>query len=238
MKILLACPVADIKDYILFEWLKHIQKLTFKPDVFLVDNSSTESLSRVLKRLGINVLHVAPLANDPKKARTMAKCWEVIRAYTLANGYDYFFSLECDVFPPLDIIERLLAMQNDVAGALYCIDTGQYSRLMVQRLEPDTTANETIIRNLTIDESFLFADGSVKYAFGIGLGCVLIHKNVLQKITFRTEPQSDVHPDSILYKDLYALKIPVKVHTGIICQHYNNDWGQTIKQIQNETINA
>jgi hypothetical protein len=229
-KILLACPVSDYKEYILFEWLHHLKTLDGFFDIFLVDNSYTPDLAIKLKKAGYNIIGVMPDKNDVKKVRTMAKCMEIIRNYALINNYDYLFSLECDVFPPKDIIARLLEINNPAAGATYFIDSGPFSRLMVQRTEPETLAGESIVRNLTIDESFLFCDGTVKFAFGIGLGCVLIHKSILTRVKFRYEPGSLVHADSYFYRDLYNLKQPVKVHTGIICTHINQDWGEIARK--------
>jgi hypothetical protein len=240
-KILLACPISDHKEYIIYEWLEYLKKLETEFDILLVDNSHTIDFSIKITRLGYKVIRVEPFKNDPNKNKTMAKCMEIIRLYALAGNYDYFFSLECDVFPPVHIINTLYKTKLEksdkeaVIGATYFIDQGEYSRLMIQRIEPDKPGSESIVRNLTIDESFLFCNGQVKYAFGIGFGCVLIHRATLEKITFRTEPGSQLHADSIFYKDLYALKIPVLVHTGIICHHINQDWGIIInkeKQIQ------
>jgi hypothetical protein len=196
-----------------------------------VDNSREKD--KYFDRLigtGIRYTWMPPNKNDDSSRRfVMTDCMNFIRAYALAYDYDYFFSLECDVFPPLDIIEQLLKIDAPVAGAIYFTNHGADSQIMIMRIEPPQAGPETISRCLTTDESFLFCDGTIKHVLSCGFGCTLIKTEVLQNIKFRIDPKSPVHHDNIFFSDLYKLKIPVKAHTGIICRHINSHWGKVFE---------
>jgi hypothetical protein len=127
--------------------------------------------------------------------------------------------LESDVFPPLDVIEDLISANKRVVGALYHIELGEQSKLMIQGIEGFGMAHR---ETFNLDESDLsFVDGTVKPVFSCGLGCVLIHRSVLEKVPFRFEGDGSVHPDSIYYGDLNQQGIRVWAHTGIYCEHEN-----------------
>lgn len=228
-KILLACPISDIKEYILWEWLEYIQKLTLSVDIMLVDNSHTNKLQSKISEKYPKIVcpRIVTYIQDKTRRHDMAESMNVIRSYAIKNNYDYLLSLECDVFPPLDIIEKLLSIKNDVAAATYFIDHGADSKLMLQRMENPKFGTDTVIRMMTQDEGFAFADGSVKNVFSPGLGCVLIKTDVLRKIIFRVEDIKQGQPAYhafFFYKDLYILQIPVKVDTSLICKHVNSSW--------------
>lgn len=228
-KILLACPISDLKEYILWQWLEYIQNFTLPVDIILVDNSHTSKLQQeiCIKYPKIIYYRIVTNINDKTRRHDMAESMNVIRSYAIKNNYNYLFSLECDVFPPYNIIECLLRIKNDVAAATYFIDHGADSKLMLQRFENPNFGNDTVIRMMTQNEGFAFADGTVKNVFSPGLGCVLINTDILRQIIFRVENSKDsyqAHHDFFFYKDLYTLKIPVKVDTSIICKHINSSW--------------
>ena len=55
--------------------------------------------------------------------------------YALENDFDYLLHLETDIFPPTDVIERLLDAKQKVVGAMYHIELGERSTLMIQQIE-------------------------------------------------------------------------------------------------------
>jgi hypothetical protein len=222
--VLLACPVSNYKNYIFWDWLEHIKKLSYPVDFIFVDNSKDDLFSNKIKAAGFKCIHLNPDFDDYSKRYSIAASMDYIRAYAVIQKYDYLFSLECDIFPPLDIIERLIKIDNPVSSALYFTNYGAKSQLMVMRLEKPEFGPSTISRILTTDESFLFTDGTIKNVYGAGLGCTLIKNEVLQNIRFRVIPEQHTHHDVIFANDLYKRQIPVKVDTSIICKHVNSDW--------------
>jgi hypothetical protein len=231
--VLLACPVSDYKDYIFWDWLEYIKKLSYPVDILFVDNSKNETFCNKIKAAGFKCIYLLPGFDDNSKRYSIAAGMEFIRSFATVQKYKYLFSLECDVFPPLDIIERLIEIDNPVTGALYFTNYGAKSQLMVMRLEKPEFGPTTLSRILTTDESFLFCNGTIKIVYGCGLGCVLIKNEVLQKVKFRVIPDQFTHHDVIFANDLYKLKIPVKVDTSIICKHINNDWTNIFKAEKN-----
>jgi hypothetical protein len=208
-KILIASPTADIKDYCLEDWMKNVQSFTYgNSNLFLCDNSEGRQYyvdtKKKYEHLGnsFEMGRVTP-TQYPEFKYALAKSHDVCREKALNEGYDYLLHLESDVFPPSDVIERLLDSKKKVVGAMYHIELGERSTLMIQQLEG-------------------FGDGQVKKVFSCGLGCVLIHRSVLEKIQFRYEQGSPVHPDSFFYADLDAKGIPAFVDTSIYCEHRNH----------------
>jgi hypothetical protein len=226
-RILLACPVSDKKAYIIFKWIDCIKKLSWKPDILLVDNSRDPLWYKSLLKSKISVSHYQP--PDGAGIRSvMAACNEMIRLYALQQNYDYLFSLECDIFPPRNIIEHLLSVPGPVKSASYFIETEEKTTMLAQEVEPFTL--HAMTRNLNVWDAFLSCDGQINFVYHCGLGCVLISQNVLKRIRFFVTNQDDSHADSNFYKDLFFKGIPVLKDTSIFCDHYNQDWNEIYKK--------
>lgn len=228
-KILIASPTANIKDYCFNEWMENVLKFTYpNSELFLCDNSETRDyyidIKKRYEHLGdwFNVGRVTPLQFEQFNLTyksVLAKSHDRCRMYALENDFDYLLHLETDIFPPTDVIERLLDAKQKVVGAMYHIELGERSTLMIQQIEDfGNEYRETFnLGEADID----FVDGDVKRVFSCGLGCVLIHRSVLSQVGFRYEEGSPVHPDSFYYADLDAKQIPVFVDTSIYCRHDN-----------------
>ena len=226
-KILIGSPTANIKDYCLDDWIKNVCDFTYKNcEIFICDNSETrEYYSEIKKRyahLGekFNVGRVTPSQFSLSYKHILAKSHDKVRMYALENEFDYLLHLETDIFPPIDVIERLLNTKQKVVGGLYHIELGERSKLMIQQIED---FGDELRETYNLDEADLdFVDGEVKKVFSCGLGCVLIHRSVLKEFGFRYEEDAPVHPDSFYFADLDAKRIPVFVDTSIYCEHRNH----------------
>jgi hypothetical protein len=226
-KVLVACPTADVKNYCFDRWLSVADNLTYEDyDLHLCDNSVTRDFYMDCKTNHSDKLTIDRVVPVQGKsiASVMAQSHDKCRQKVLREGYEWLLHLESDVFPPLNVIERLMDhheidKQKRVIGALYHIDLGEQSKLMVQEIEGFGNEHR---ETLNLDESDVsFVDGTVKRVFSCGLGCVLIHRTILEKIVFRHEEGAVVHPDSFFYGDLDALGVPVFVDTSIYCEHDN-----------------
>ena len=224
-KILVACPTADVKDYCFNEWVDNVKSFTYPNyDVYVCDNSVERQYYADKKkeletedeffRMG----RVNPLIY-PDFKYALAKSHDNCRTMALKGDYDYLLHLESDVFPPVNVIERLLDARKKVVGAMYHIELGEKSTLMIQHLEEFGEAKR---ETYNLGETDLdFVDGSVKKIFSCGLGCVLIHKSVLKEVPFRYEEGAPVHPDSFFFADLDMKDISAYVDTSIYCEHKN-----------------
>lgn len=220
-KVLIGCPVAEVKDYCFDEWVNKVNNLTYEnKDVLIVDNTDHRKYYESLKKKYTNFdfARVNPnMFSEFKHA--LAKSHDTIRKKALSGNYDYLLHLESDVFPPIDVIERLIECNRRIVGGLYHIELGEQSKLMVQEIEDFGFAHR---ETTNLDETDLsFVDGKIKKVFSCGLGCVLIHKSVLKEIEFRYETGSPVHPDSFYYADLNQKGYSVYVDTSIFCEHLN-----------------
>ena len=226
-RVLLAAPVSDRKDYILPRWLEYIEGLTWKPDILLIDNSQDPAYyKKLLQYKHISAAHYQPPRGAGIRA-IMAACLEYIRAFVLKAGYDYFFSLECDVFPPLNIIESLISHRAPVMAASYFYEIAEKSVLLAQEVEPNVAHAAT--RPLNHYDAFIFCDGTTKPAYMPALGCTLIRRDILQMARFYVTNADTCHADSNFFRDLFFLGIEVKQDTAIICDHYNTDWTEIYK---------
>ena len=235
-KILIAAPTSKSKKYCFEAWLDCAMKIKY-PNIIirLFDNSSDGGVySRWMNEVFANKYgrsnpHFSSYFVKTAHKNTNAKIADssnAMRQYFLNKKFDYLLCLESDVMPQENTIEELLYHQKKVIGALYDRDEGRFRKLTVQK--PVTVAKRNIkVMNLTgvgetRDEEIIFIDGTVKQVSSVGLGCVLIKKDVLEKIEFRFDySKPDFAPDSHFSEDCFRNKIKIFSHTGIYCNHYN-----------------
>lgn len=223
-KVLVAAPISSVKQYCILDWMNHISNLSYENyDILLVDNSQSNGwhLQYKLEFPKINFLYFNPKGLDSQAF--IAACQEKFRKYAYLNDYDYIISIECDVFPPLDIIERLLSHNKPIVGGIYSWGFNEKRQPLIQVSEYFDTHFET--RNLDFDEAMMFCDGSLKQVHHIGLGCLLIHRNIFKKIPFRYVENDSNHSDSWFAFDCSLKGINIYADTSILCRHENQSWG-------------
>jgi len=231
-KILLCSPINIIKEYCLYDWLDAIKKLTYPNlEILLVDNSNNPAFSEKIREGGFNCLHEPPAGREAREF--MAASLERCRIKFLSGDYDYFFSLECDIFPPPDIIEKLLLHDLDVVGTTFWTDHKYNTRLQLQgnylfKTDFKNKIKEYKSRALTFEESQLFMDGTVKPVYGAGLGCVLIKRNVIEEITFHVDQEEVGFADSFFHKDIWKNGVIFYIDTSIIPKHLNSNWNTVL----------
>ena len=220
-KILLATPIHFSKDYVMIEWLLMIKMLDGNYDILLVDNSPTETYSKKIRKFGFNVKYVNPKNDDFRTI--LVKCREIIRKYAVKNNYDYLFSLECDVFPKLNIINRLLLHRRDVVGGYYFSGTKENIFVVLQRIIGNVGQKFHKAKNQSIQDVFYMTDGKkLKSVYTAGLGCVLISSRVFKNIKF--EIKGDIGYDDVHFAEsLYHLRIPFLVDMSLRCRHENQE---------------
>src|SRR3989344_9577139 len=107
VKVLVGCPTSFHKEYCLDKYAEGIKALTYRySDVLLVDNSKDDSYLNKIKVMGLNA--TKGFYFEGARDRIVASR-NILREKVLNEGYDYFLSLEQDVVPPKDIIERMLS---------------------------------------------------------------------------------------------------------------------------------
>jgi hypothetical protein len=234
-KILLASPINIIKKYCLFDWLEHIKKLTYpNVDIFLVDNSLLPTFSEKIRSMGFDCAYENPAGREARYF--MATSLERCRVKFLSGQYTHLFSLECDIFPPLDIIEKLLAHDLDVVGTTYWYYSGYDSMLQLFEMNNFHTdfenhKKEFRSRRLTFEEAQLFMNGQVKPIYANGIGCTLIKRWILEQFKFHIDPTDAGFADSVFHTDLWLSGIPNFVDTSIIPVHRNSNWNTILSDM-------
>jgi hypothetical protein len=125
MKILIATPIHEIKDYCIEQWLRNVFKLQqkFPSDFLMVDNSVglnyVEKVKRYCKKIGIKNYKIEHIEIPPLqgKEEKIGRSWEVIRQEVLSKGYDAWFSWQSDVFISPNTLNILVPI----------METGNYS---------------------------------------------------------------------------------------------------------------
>jgi hypothetical protein len=237
-KVLIATPTSSMKDYCFDEWLENIMGFTYPNfDIVVFDNTSdngryaAELNNRVHQKYGSKsknfkcfnslVIHDAEINSLAVK---LSLSHNDCRSYCLKNNYEFMFHLESDIFPPKDVIERLMFHKKHFVGGSYHIYDGIDRTLLVYN-HLEIAPNSISSKVCTIDDEILLINGECIKVAQCGLGCVLLSSKLLKKISFRYENFNPAYPDTFFAEDCHANNIPVYCDTSIVCRHENRFWG-------------
>ena len=223
-RVLVCGPQADVKKYCFKEWAENVKKLTYPVfDVFLADNSLDKEFSEEIKKEGFWCVNVTNDKNKHSVLKRLAQSHELCRKVAVKYKYDYILHLETDVFPPVDVIERLMFQNKEIVAGYYDLGEGSMRIPMLNTLSsekhPFRTATYGRFNRHLID-------GKTHKILSAGLGCVLIKREVFVRFPFRYIEGQSWFPDVVWINDLYAKNIPYYVDTSIVCTHKNSDWGE------------
>ena len=222
-RVLVGCPTSFHKEYALQQYVEAIKKLTYKNhDVLLVDNSQSNDYLNKINTHGLPVIK-GPYFESARDRIVASR--NILRQKVIDGNYDFFLSLEQDVIPPSDILERLIQHNKKIITAVYfannVIPGKTLSKLipLVYILEDEKTLS---MRPLNDDE--LWKSQKLMKVVSAGLGCVLIHRSVFKKVKFRYDLNS--FDDRWFFIDLYNEKIQAYADTSIKCKHliYNRPY--------------
>jgi hypothetical protein len=231
-KVLVCAPTSIYKDYCFKEWIENVMNFTYPNfDIFLCDNSPSIDYSisinkYVSERYGkLFFPYHYPLSHHTLVER-IAFSHDMCRHILVSKDYDYMLHLETDVFPQTDIIERLLWNNKEICGAVYYTDEGANRKPVLQRIVELSDNKEDIVSlNFEPTEDLGFMDGEVKQVGHVGLGCVLIKKEVFANIEFRCDLNlPEYSADSFFANDCYDQNIPIFADTSLVVKHKNKKW--------------
>lgn len=231
-RILIAAPTSDKKDYCFDEWANNVMSINYPSyTVLMVDNSHDPTYYHKILDKGINCLHVKPEGNA---VSYITDCQNIIRHYAIEGGYDYLFSLESDVMPHSDIIQHLLHHRKRIVSAPYFVKYkgGDPSICMIDPLVQHFGKYSYMHTQMVgTQQGMSRLTGKLIKVFGCGIGCTLIHTDVLRMIKFRSEIGSNerrtdrsVFSDSLFYLDCAKAKIPVYLDTYLLVKHNYSGW--------------
>lgn len=229
-KILIFTPIYDAKDYCLTAFLNKVKEIKYpNKDHIFIDNSKDISYYRKLKirlePMGISVYHIQR-GNNSREA--LARAQNFARNKMLEGNYDYLFSLESDIMIEPNTIEKLLIQGKDVISGLYMI--GDRSKGIQIPCITLPEYNDKIkafgTRLLKKEELTTYIGNGIQRVAAAGMGVCLMHNSVIKRFKFKYDPRFDGHSDIYFFNDCFNNRIPVYVHTDIMLEHENSDWGK------------
>lgn len=144
------------------------------------------------------------------------------RELFLAGRYDAMLVIESDIIPPPDTLMRLAALPADVAYGVYVFRGGNVVNVL-ERYYAWPRQARNMGESLTVRGLW---DAAVKQGVidcsGSGLGCVLIHRRVVEAIPFEA-PDSGGFFDWQWTQDVYRAGYRMMADTAIQCGHVNTD---------------
>jgi hypothetical protein len=139
-----------------------------------------------------------------------------MRRMMLAGDYQAVWCVESDILPPRDALRKLLAVDGDTVGGLYALRNGKPHPANVFSLG----AEPGIDRWMDWDE-IARRWGQVIETGGTCLGCVLIRREVLEQVDFRSAKPCAC--DTGLMQDLYRLGKRQMCDLSVVCGHKQPD---------------
>lgn len=153
------------------------------------------------------------------------------RLTVLQGDYDALLTVEADMLVPPDTLTRLAAVDADVAYGLYCSRHNRrgrpdgYKWLAFQYATADASISWSAHPPAAIRRKVW---GKVKETVGLGFGCTLIRRSVLERIAFRTHPTHAVSNDWMFSLDCQAQGFRQAHDFGLICGHILADGDRAI----------
>jgi GT2 family glycosyltransferase len=165
------------------------------------------------------------MRNGKNLIEIMANCNEYLRYKAIADGYTHLLSLESDIILRNDSIEYMLAFKKPVLGLPYFIGQGFLSYLL--QFDSEVSGYERQVWPMSNAKSFFEFNGQLKRSLQIGLGCLLIRRDVLTKIKFKIDPRyPQYHMDTSLHLQLQEMNVPVYLGQEYVLTHLNKSWNK------------
>jgi GT2 family glycosyltransferase len=230
-RILLGTPTFEGKEYCLDLWAKIVKEISqkTKSDILLVDNSKNDYYANLIrKKYKLKVIKSKHYEKMP--LTSLGEARKKFYQYAIDNKYDFIFSLEQDIFPPKDIIQKLLSIRNNIKvkeaiiGVPYIIkkitfekrpflDKDSLTNTALERMY-SKTLKRMIQKNLTNRE--MKRRKKIFRAYACGLGCTLIDVSIIKKFKVRYTEKRWRPDDAFLFLDCFNNKIPVYVDPSLL----------------------
>lgn len=221
-KVLLGTPTFDGKEYCLDFWIKRVKQIQKETpcDILLIDNSKTDYYYNLIKnKYKLNVIKSKHYKKQPLKSLGEAR--KKLYEYAIHKNYDYIFSLEQDIFPPIDILKRLIETRLKIKDKEAIVGTPYIIHIITEEKIPyitkDSLTNVAIERiyskkmkrkiqnNLTKKE--VKRRKKLLEVYACGFGCTLIDVSILKKIKVKYTEKRRRPDDAFFYLDLFNQKI-------------------------------
>jgi len=230
-KVLIFSPTYEGKEYCREKFISNINKIDYPNKEFLmVDNSENNDYYELLKSVGVPV-HRVPRGVNSRESLAAAQNYAV--RYAVNNDFDYLLSVESDLFPPSDVVWRLLKHWKPVVGALYYLggfhdDNSGKNYPLIPCVFITKNDGSSGTRFITKEEhNYLKSLGGLHQVHGMGVGCTLMDVNIVKNYPFFCDSRYDnKHSDVYFYMKLWNDKIPVYVDYDTVVEHQPSPWSK------------
>ncbi len=220
-KILVAAPLCEWYEYCFTEFSTSLRSIQYPfKKIFFIDNSKG---MRFYQRILAEGFHVEKSEHLNSIRDMVTRDHNAIREKFLEGGFDYLLILDSDVIPPADVIDKLMAHDKDVVSALFFGEhniNGEVKAMPFAWVFSKEHGDWNNTGYLTDEE--IWSDSLLKVAF-TGMGCVLMKRKVMEKVTFRYSKEMDAWDDRWLGVDVWANEFEFYVDTGVKCKHLYKD---------------
>lgn len=141
----------------------------------------------------------------------------------LSGGYDAMLVIESDIIPPPDTLQRLAALEADLAYGCYVFRNTPVVNVFEAYPRPSMNTGESL--SCHPGKWDRAREQGVVNCSGGGLGCVLIKRHVIEQTPFRifNADISPVHCDSYFTSDCWQAGYDMQADTAVLCGHKRED---------------
>lgn len=223
-KVLVGITTYENKDYIFHYCYNAVSNFDYPNyEIIVVDNSKTRSYVDKLRRKGYEKIHKIARAKNSRDS--IADSQNYIRRYFLQGDYDYLLLVESDLIPTKEAITLLINHEKPIVGATYFIGTGKITLPCIFFLDYKKEQASMGTRLITSQEWPTFLNTGLRKVHGIGFGCTLFRRDIIERFAFWTDERFDnKHSDVYFYMEMQNNNIPVHIDTNYVIRHYPSDW--------------
>lgn len=228
-KVLIGSPIIaekKYKRYCLDDYLGILERLSYPHREFLLLLNG-QGGDHIIEQYPILNIRRCPTLDSPLE--TVVNARNTLKTEVLTNGFDYLLFLEQDIIPPLAIVENLLKHKKYICSALYFnmlkkgerkhgITREQHYYPMLWSFDPDQLNQGKYQENVMGLEE-IFPSRLIKIDV-CGLGAVLIHRDVLEKVSFRFVHNQPIFEEFYFGRDCREAGIDIFADTSVVCRHY------------------
>ncbi len=206
-KILLGTYIYDGKKYAFEKFIRRCQEMMDNYDgeieMLIIDNSKTPDFSAWMRlyidkmlfkdKVMVSWMKKSGRTTREKQKRAQKVLWE----QTVQRKCEYLFIVESDVYPPKDAITRLLAHKKKVMSGVYSFENDERGDMLcLMGYATDHTGDRYWEPASGLKRLKKKVGAKPLKVYSCGLGCILIHKQVLKTI----KPYYDSYKDTKFYK--------------------------------------
>lgn len=253
-RILVGAPICGHYEYCLDRYLSVLENLDYPNyEVLLVDNSESEVFFNKVKEIiknsksNIKIEIIRAGHDEPSIKMKMVIGRNLLREKVLNGDFDYFFNLDQDVIPPLDILKRFVFHNKDIITGVYhnhfivngvgkttpvlYVDYTEEEIAKLKALTKDEIKAKSLELFRTLENNGWDFDGLYKQLSNsdikgkdlieismCGTGCIFISRKVFEQVKFRFNNMLGFD-DVLLCKDAIVNGFKIYADCAILCDH-------------------